>query len=64
MWGHGGAGLKEASEYGSLSAVVTHDLICLWYSFLFVNVGPPLVLVSLVCLVDAANDDESNPRPK
>ncbi len=25
MWGHGGAGLTERSERGSLSAVVTHD---------------------------------------
>jgi len=64
MWWHGGAGLTERSERGSLSAVATHDLFCLLGSSSFVSVGPLLVLVSLICLVNAANDDESNPGPK
>ena len=27
MWWHGGAGLTERSERGTLSAVATHDLL-------------------------------------
>ena len=30
MWWHGGAGLTERSERGSLSAVATHDVFCLF----------------------------------
>lgn len=30
MWWHGGAGLIERSERGSLSAVATHDVFCKW----------------------------------
>jgi len=31
MWWHGGAGLTERSERGSLSAVATHDLFEIIY---------------------------------
>ena len=31
MWWHGGAGLAERSERGSLSAVATHDVFGLWW---------------------------------
>jgi hypothetical protein len=30
MWWHGGAGLTERSERGSLSAVATHDVFADW----------------------------------
>jgi hypothetical protein len=35
MWWHGGAGLTERSERGTLSAVATHDLFCILFSLLF-----------------------------
>jgi hypothetical protein len=31
MWWHGGAGLIEQSERGSLSADATHDVFGFWF---------------------------------
>jgi hypothetical protein len=33
MWWHGGTGLTERSERGSLSAVATHDVFCILNAF-------------------------------